>query len=103
MSEFNQPRRMGSLLRHVTFKTAALGFASLFLAGLIFIYYPSEKSDQKASLSKVSVDDQEQPEAPIAQGPKAGIEVLLFSDKHSYLPCVLLVICSTCCTDYSKG
>lgn len=73
MSSTNQTARMGSLLRHVTFKTAALGFTSLLIAAIIFIYYPSEKLDQQASLSKISAKNQETAE-DLVKGAKAIVE-----------------------------
>lgn len=80
MSSTNQTARMGSLLRHVTFKTAALGFTSLLIAAIIFIYYPSEKLDQQASLSKISAKNQETAE-DLVKGAKAIVEVSIINFK----------------------
>lgn len=74
MSSTNQTARMGSLLRHVTFKTAALGFTSLLIAAIIFMYYPSEKLDQRASLSKISAKNQDTAEG-IVKGAQGVVEV----------------------------
>ncbi|XP_072179496.1 putative protein-lysine deacylase ABHD14B [Diadema setosum] len=74
MQANQQKGRMGSLLRHVTFKTAAFGFTSLLIAAVIFFFYPSEKSDSRALLSRVAAKDQRPGDNSLPAGVKSGVE-----------------------------